>query len=195
MALKLSARDCHDCDPLGTATAYQLSSPTMSSSTTTVLLSLFAPFQSLAFDVSSDSTLGELPAIIEARYPQLPSHLLSSTSTTLSSGQGPLDLDDTPLSALHTASSGSSSSRMITLRLAPSLLGGKGGFGSQLRAAGGRMSSQKTSNNDSCRDLSGRRLSTIKEANKCVHPPPTYPHLSLLTLLTTYSRSIEWQNT
>jgi hypothetical protein len=30
------------------------------------------------------------------------------------------------------------------------------------------MSSQKTSNNDSCRDLSGRRLSTIKEARKCV---------------------------
>lgn len=32
------------------------------------------------------------------------------------------------------------------------------------------MSSQKTSNNDSCRDLNGRRLSTIKEAKKCVYP-------------------------
>lgn len=31
------------------------------------------------------------------------------------------------------------------------------------------MSSQKTSNNDSCRDLSGRRLSTIKEAKRCVN--------------------------
>ncbi|KAF7363536.1 hypothetical protein MSAN_01010200 [Mycena sanguinolenta] len=50
----------------------------------------------------------------------------------------------------------------------PAFLGGKGGFGSQLRAAGGRMSSQKTSNNDSCRDLSGRRLNTIKEAKKLV---------------------------
>jgi len=30
------------------------------------------------------------------------------------------------------------------------------------------MSSQKTSNNDSCRDLSGRRLNTIKEAKKLV---------------------------
>jgi len=28
------------------------------------------------------------------------------------------------------------------------------------------MSSQKTSNNDSCRDLNGRRLSTLKEAKK-----------------------------
>lgn len=54
----------------------------------------------------------------------------------------------------------------MSLRLTPRLKGGKGGFGSQLRAAGGRMSSQKTSNNDSCRDLSGRRLSTVKEAKK-----------------------------
>ena len=54
--------------------------------------------------------------------------------------------------------------RLVSLRLSPRLRGGKGGFGSQLRAAGGRMSSQKTSNNDSCRDLNGRRLSTIKEA-------------------------------
>lgn len=30
------------------------------------------------------------------------------------------------------------------------------------------MSSQKTNNNDSCRDLSGRRLSTIKEAKKYI---------------------------
>jgi len=50
--------------------------------------------------------------------------------------------------------------------LAPLMLGGKGGFGSQLRAAGGRMSSRKTGNNASCRDLNGRRLSTVKEAQK-----------------------------
>jgi hypothetical protein len=30
------------------------------------------------------------------------------------------------------------------------------------------MSSKKTSNNGSCRDLTGRRLSTIKEAKKCI---------------------------
>jgi len=61
---------------------------------------------------------------------------------------------------------GSSTSNFVTLRLTPRLLGGKGGFGSQLRAAGGRMSSQKTNNNDSCRDLNGRRLSTLKEAKR-----------------------------
>jgi len=58
--------------------------------------------------------------------------------------------------------------------------GGKGGFGSQLRAAGGRMSSQKTSNSDSCRDLSGRRLSTIKEAKKSVS---FFPHIPLFILI------------
>lgn len=31
----------------------------------------------------------------------------------------------------------------MELRLVPKVLGGKGGFGSQLRAAGGRMSSHK----------------------------------------------------
>ncbi len=56
----------------------------------------------------------------------------------------------------------------VTLRLLPRILGGKGGFGSQLRAAGGRMSSQKTDNKDACRDLNGRRLSTVKEAKKYV---------------------------
>jgi len=50
--------------------------------------------------------------------------------------------------------------------LFPFMRGGKGGFGSQLRAAGGRMSSRKTGNNVSCRDLNGRRLSTVKEAQR-----------------------------
>lgn len=48
------------------------------------------------------------------------------------------------------------------------------------------MSSQKTSNNDSCRDLSGRRLSTIKEAKKCVFsapaPPPSTTDPSVLVI-------------
>jgi hypothetical protein len=56
----------------------------------------------------------------------------------------------------------------LDLAVCARLLGGKGGFGAQLRATGGRMSSQKASNNDSCRDLTGRRLSSIKEAKKYV---------------------------
>ncbi|KAI0124964.1 telomere stability and silencing-domain-containing protein [Xylariales sp. AK1849] len=55
----------------------------------------------------------------------------------------------------------------LPLRLSLPLCGGKGGFGSQLRAAGGRMSSKrkKTGNeNDSSRNLDGRRLRTVNEA-------------------------------
>ncbi|WWC91403.1 uncharacterized protein L201_006347 [Kwoniella dendrophila CBS 6074] len=60
----------------------------------------------------------------------------------------------------------SDSSYPVELQVCVRLLGGKGGFGSQLRAAGGRMSSGKATNMDSCRDLSGRRLGTIKEAQR-----------------------------
>ena len=44
--------------------------------------------------------------------------------------------------------------------------GGKGGFGSQLRAQAGRMASQKSTNFEACRDLSGRRLKTVNDAKK-----------------------------
>ncbi|RXK38796.1 hypothetical protein M231_03972 [Tremella mesenterica] len=53
----------------------------------------------------------------------------------------------------------------ISLEVCARIRGGKGGFGTQLRAAGGRMSAGKT-NTDSCRDLSGRRISTLKEAQR-----------------------------
>jgi len=52
--------------------------------------------------------------------------------------------------------------------LSVSVLGGKGGFGSMLRAQGGKMSSKKTTNVESCRDLQGRRLKTINDATKLV---------------------------
>lgn len=56
----------------------------------------------------------------------------------------------------------------ISLRLSVPLCGGKGGFGSQLRAAGGRMSSKRKKNNGdengSARNLDGRRLRTVNEA-------------------------------
>ncbi|KAK7948883.1 uncharacterized protein PG986_009769 [Apiospora aurea] len=55
----------------------------------------------------------------------------------------------------------------LTLRLSAPLCGGKGGFGSQLRAAGGRMSSKRKKTgreNDSSRNLDGRRLRTVNEA-------------------------------
>ncbi|KAL9123411.1 MAG: hypothetical protein Q9187_000050 [Circinaria calcarea] len=56
----------------------------------------------------------------------------------------------------------------LPLRVSLPLCGGKGGFGSQLRAAGGRMSSKRKKNqgenNGSNRNLDGRRLRTVTEA-------------------------------
>ncbi|KAI8086831.1 Sde2 N-terminal domain-containing protein [Gilbertella persicaria] len=54
----------------------------------------------------------------------------------------------------------------IYLTLSGRLVGGKGGFGSMLRAQGGRMNAQKTTNFEACRDLQGRRIRTVNEAKK-----------------------------
>ena len=139
---------------------------------TTVLVSSFPPFPTLALSVPEDTTLENLHAVLLDRYRFLPptadlrlcpvsGSSADERTTTLATLLGPHDVGN-PL---------------VSLRLVPRMRGGKGGFGSQLRAAGGRMSSQKTSNNDSCRDLSGRRLSTIKEAKKYALPPshPFWP--------------------
>ncbi|KAF1808790.1 hypothetical protein P152DRAFT_462187 [Eremomyces bilateralis CBS 781.70] len=72
--------------------------------------------------------------------------------------------DDEPISTLLS----NAHDDLLTLNLTLPLPGGKGGFGSQLRAAGGRMSSRKKRNqgdpNASSRNLDGRRLRTITEA-------------------------------
>lgn len=147
------------------------SSPNLMATSTTVLVSSFPPFPTLALSVPEDTTLENLHAVLLARYPFLPPtddlrlcpvsavfSASSSPSTTLASILvGPRDIE---------TKNENGNPPLVSLRLVPRMRGGKGGFGSQLRAAGGRMSSQKTNNNDSCRDLSGRRLSTIKEAKK-----------------------------
>lgn len=48
--------------------------------------------------------------------------------------------------------------------IVPRLLGGKGGFGSMLRAIGAQI--EKTTNREACRDLSGRRLRDINEEKR-----------------------------
>ncbi|KAI0636208.1 telomere stability and silencing-domain-containing protein [Trametes polyzona] len=128
---------------------------------TSVLISTFSPFPTLALSVPSETSFAELYEVLAERYPSLPLHS-ATADLVLSPTSGPIPALETSLSSLVDDDEDS----LISLRLVPRLRGGKGGFGSQLRAAGGRMSSQKTSNNDSCRDLSGRRLSTIKEAKK-----------------------------
>jgi hypothetical protein len=137
-------------------------------SASSVLVQTFSPFPSLTLTLTSDTTFGSLYARLRHRYHDLPSNLVSSL--VLSTHAGQIPHPDTTIASLH-SDDGISTANFVTLRLTPRLLGGKGGFGSQLRAAGGRMSSQKTNNNDSCRDLSGRRLSTLKEAKKYVFSP------------------------
>lgn len=134
-----------------------------SGSYTTLLITAFSPFTSLTLNLPSSTPLSDVYDHLCERYSSLPPHLASQLS--LSTHSGVITDQKQSLASLH-SNDESYTSNLVTLRLAPRLVGGKGGFGSQLRAAGGRMSSQKTSNNDSCRDLNGRRLSTIKEAKK-----------------------------
>ena len=126
----------------------------------TVLVSAFPPFNTLTLSAPRETSLEALYDLLTERYPQLPSNDSNNLDLVLSPHSGPIPPADTSLSSLL----GDDCESLVSLRLIPRVRGGKGGFGSQLRAAGGRMSSQKTSNNDSCRDLNGRRLSTIKEA-------------------------------
>ncbi|KAG5645545.1 hypothetical protein DXG03_005820 [Asterophora parasitica] len=150
---------------------------------TSILIQTFSPFPSLTLSVPSDTPISAVPSLLQARYTgldglELPFGVADSERYVLSTHRGRAIPPAATVSSLwdstsvdtdadtDAASITHNTNQLVTLRLTPRLVGGKGGFGSQLRAAGGRMSSQKTSNNDSCRDLSGRRLSTIKEAKK-----------------------------
>ncbi|PIL29889.1 hypothetical protein GSI_08098 [Ganoderma sinense ZZ0214-1] len=140
---------------------------------TSIIISTFSPFPTLALSVPSLTSFADLYDLLADRYPSLPLHS-NAADLVLSPTSGPIPQPHTLLSTLLPHDHDHPHS-FLSLRLVPRLRGGKGGFGSQLRAAGGRMSSQKTSNNDSCRDLSGRRLSTIKEAKKLAEYIETEP--------------------
>ncbi|KAM0669067.1 hypothetical protein ACQRIT_004042 [Beauveria bassiana] len=96
---------------------------------------------------------------LNERLPDTASRLIL---TTLSNKQL-LNESDIPLSSYLSTEDDD----FLSLRLSVPLCGGKGGFGSQLRAAGGRMSSRKKKTQDdngSSRNLDGRRLRTVNEA-------------------------------
>ena len=131
----------------------RISSPTMHN----VFIRLPAPHQTLHLSsVGSSTPLSSLP---------LPAHLSTASSYLCTRSSLPLD-SETQLGSLLSSESVSVGQHDVFLELCVRMRGGKGGFGSQLRAAGGRMSSGKNTNNDSCRDLNGRRLRTIQEANR-----------------------------
>ncbi|KAH0611194.1 uncharacterized protein H6S33_011621 [Morchella sextelata] len=126
--------------------------------TINALITTFPGLPNLTLPLPSTTKIHTLHAHLTTLLPPTPYRLLlSTTSGTPLSPSSPL-----PLSTLTHGHA------LLPLRLTLSLPGGKGGFGSQLRAAGGRMSSRKKrgqqENNDSCRNLDGRRMRTVKEA-------------------------------
>ncbi|GAO14242.1 uncharacterized protein UV8b_08106 [Ustilaginoidea virens] len=113
----------------------------------------------LAVPVPPSTSISELREEILDRLPVTDSRLII---TTISNRQLP-EVSAAPISTYLS----SSEDHFLSLRLAVPLCGGKGGFGSQLRAAGGRMSSRKKKNQEdhgSSRNLDGRRLRTVNEA-------------------------------
>ncbi|KAF2803519.1 uncharacterized protein BDZ99DRAFT_353028, partial [Mytilinidion resinicola] len=115
----------------------------------------------LSFPIDASSTISDLAATLLERIPQVANNRLILTTT---SNKQLLPHSSEPLTSLLS----SPDDAFIPLRLSAPLCGGKGGFGSQLRAAGGRMSSRKKrsqgENNGSSRNLDGRRLRTVTEA-------------------------------
>ncbi|KAG6013549.1 hypothetical protein E4U54_006592 [Claviceps lovelessii] len=113
----------------------------------------------LVVPIPQTTTVSELREEIIERLPITDHRLII---TTLSNRQLP-EASQAPISTYLS----SSQDEFLSLRLAVPLCGGKGGFGSQLRAAGGRMSSRKKKNQEdhgSSRNLDGRRLRTVNEA-------------------------------
>ncbi|WYZ37271.1 hypothetical protein EsH8_II_000777 [Colletotrichum jinshuiense] len=128
-----------------------------------VFISTFAGLglpSTLVLPVPSTTTLSDLRQKLDERLPATDTRLIL---TTVSNKE--LAASSTkPVSDLLS----SATDDFVSLRLSVPLCGGKGGFGSQLRAAGGRMSSKKKRNqgdaNNSSRNLDGRRLRTVTEA-------------------------------
>ncbi|PHH82904.1 hypothetical protein CDD82_4338 [Ophiocordyceps australis] len=134
----------------------------MSRETINVLISTFGGLglpSTLVVPVAPKITITELQDEIREILPVRDSRLIL---TTLSNRQLP-EKSVAPISTYLS----SSDDEFLSLRLSVPLCGGKGGFGSQLRAAGGRMSSRKKRNQEdhgSSRNLDGRRLRTVNEA-------------------------------
>jgi len=133
-------------------------------STVNVLLTSFPGLNlppTLSLPVPSATTISQLQQKLHDRLPNAGNNRY--ILTTISNKQLPTT-SSRPISDLLS----NPQDVFLSLRLSLPLCGGKGGFGSQLRAAGGRMSSKRKRNqgdeNASSRNLDGRRLRTVNEA-------------------------------
>ena len=114
----------------------------------------------ISIPVSRQTSISDLRRRLDERLPASEDAFII---TTLSNRQLPRQ-SASPISAYLATEDDD----FLNLRLSVPLCGGKGGFGSQLRAAGGRMSSKRKrnegENNGSSRTLDGRRVRTANEA-------------------------------
>lgn len=114
----------------------------------------------LVIPVSPSTSVDDLWTQVSNRLPQVSSRLILTTTSNKE-----ITRSSSKLVSSLLAEAGDT---FLPLRLSAPLCGGKGGFGSQLRAAGGRMSSRRKKNqgesNSSNRNLDGRRLRTVAEA-------------------------------
>lgn len=140
----------------------------MASSNVNVLLTSFPGLSlpaTVSFSLPSSATFADLTQQV-ASY--LPSSLLLRSLTLTTTSNKEVKPTTECISSFLPICDGGFTSSLLPLRLTVPLRGGKGGFGSQLRAAGGRMSSKRKrnqgDNNGSSRNLDGRRLRTVNEA-------------------------------
>jgi hypothetical protein len=117
-----------------------------------ILYNSIASGRACVVTVEGDLTSAEVYKLIEKKE-SIPSDLfhLSFNGKTLTNTN-----DDDIL--------GSKDDGFITLHMYLPTLGGKGGFGSMLRAIGAQI--EKTTNKEACRDLSGRRLRDVNAEKK-----------------------------
>lgn len=139
----------------------------MASSHINVLITSFTGLglpKTLCLPLPPSASAHDLWSELDGRIPQdLDDEIFGSLVLTTNANVGIPHLAHLPISSFATAEDD-----LLPLRLSHPTLGGKGGFGSQLRAAGGRMSSKRKKNrgdeNGSSRNLEGRRLRTVTEA-------------------------------
>ncbi|KAJ5156254.1 hypothetical protein N7492_009057 [Penicillium capsulatum] len=142
----------------------------MASSSVNILLSTFPGLSlpsTVSFSLPEASSISDLTERVASYLPTTLS--LQSFILTTTNNKQIIPSAERVQSLLNTRDGDSSAtSAILPLRLSVPLCGGKGGFGSQLRAAGGRMSSKRKRNqgdaNNSSRNLDGRRLRTVNEA-------------------------------
>lgn len=130
--------------------------------------------RTLNIPISANSRICD---VIRAIYARLPSNVDSNLVISTTSNKLLRASDEASIQTLLP----DNTATFLPLRISARLCGGKGGFGSQLRAAGGRMSSKKNRDrqdqNGSNRNLDGRRLRTVDEAKRLAEYLATKPEM------------------